>query len=165
MSDACIKLSSVDYHVDEIIQEMGLDDQLINVKKRLTCQRNSRSKVLSIYAVQKDAEEIDETLMKMKSPMCKHMSHRKTMAEERLVAMHHNDVRNIKGKDETLHNVNLKDEVWDAENSHFVMLESILMKVTHENHPLFLASEQGAGKFHCDVITVMNLRAKMHSKI
>ena len=102
---------------------------------------------MSICAVQEDAEEIDEILMKMKSPRCKHVYHRKTAAKERLAPMNYNDVYNAKGKHETLCDVKLKEEVWGVENSRHVALESILMKLTHENHPLFLTANQGAVKF------------------
>ena len=154
----------MDYHIDEIIKEMKLNDKVIDIKKRFTYERKSRSKVLSIYAIQEDADEIDEALLKMESPRYKYLSYRKTTSEERLAAMYHNDVRNIKVKYETLYDVNLKDEVWDTTNSCYVTLESILMKLMNESNPLFLAAEQGAGKFRNDVNVVINPRVKMHSK-
>ena len=92
------------------------------------------------------------------------MSCRKTVVEERLAAMHYNNVHGVKGKCEILHDVNLKDEVWDVKNSCHLTLESFVMKAMHENHPLFLATEQGAGIFHNDLNIVINARVKMHSK-
>ena len=47
----------------------------------------------------------------MKSPRYKYVSYKKTTSEERLAAMHHNDVRNNKAKFETLYDIKLKDEV------------------------------------------------------
>ena len=55
--------------------------------------------------------------------------------------MHHDNVRNINTKYETLCNITSKDEVWDAVNNCHMTLESILMKVNYENHLLFLAVE------------------------
>ena len=92
------------------------------------------------------------------------MSYKKTASEERLAAMHHNDVKNIKVKYETLHDMNLKEEVWDTNSSRYITLESILMKLTHKNHPLFLAVEQGAGKFENNVNAVLNPRVKNQAK-
>ena len=43
--------------------------------------------------MQDDAEEIDEALSKIVLPRCRCLFHRKTMSEERLAAMHHNDVK------------------------------------------------------------------------
>ena len=164
LSGAYVKLASVDYHIDEIIDELKLDDKSIDIKKRFTYERNSRSKVLVIYAVHEDADEIEENLLKMKSPRYKYVSYKKTTSEERLAAMHHNDVRNNKAKFETLYDIKLKDEVWNTENSCYETLESILMKLTNENHPLFLAAEQGAGKFQKNVNVVLNPRVKKYAR-
>ena len=55
--------------------------------------------------------------------------------------MHHNDVKNIKARFETLYGVNLKDEVWDTVNDCYVILEQVLMNEKNENDPLFFAVE------------------------
>ena len=159
-----VKLASVDYHVDEIIDTMELDGKSIDIKKRFTYERNSRSKVLSVCAVNEEADQIDEKLLKLESPRYKYVSHKKMTSEERLAAMHHNDVKNIKAKYETLCDMNLKEEVWDTKSSRYVTLESMLMTLKHENHPLFLAAEQGAGKFKNNVNVVLNPRVKNQAK-
>ena len=61
--------------------------------------------------------------------------------------MHHNDVKNIKSRYKMLYEVNLKDDVWDKVNNCYVKLEQVLMTENNGNDPLFLAVEQGAGKF------------------
>ena len=63
-----VKLASVDYHIDEIIDKMELDSKSIDIKKRFTYERNSRSKALSICAVHEEADQIDNKLLKLKSP-------------------------------------------------------------------------------------------------
>lgn len=146
MSGTYVKLASTDYHIDELFSDLELEDNAIDIRKRFAYERNSRSKVLSIWAIQDDALEIDEILSNMNSQRYKYLSCRKTTSEERLAAMHHNDVKNIKAKYETLCDITLKEGAWDIEKSAHATLESILMKVKHENHPLFLAAEQGAGK-------------------
>ena len=78
--------------------------------------------------------------------------------------MHYNNVRIIKAKHKTLHDVTLKDEVWHITNSCYVKLESVLMKLKNESQPLFLAAEQGAGNFSNNANAVINPKVEMHSK-
>ena len=78
--------------------------------------------------------------------------------------MHHNDVKNIKSRYETLYEVNLKDYVWDKVNNYYVKLEQVLMMEKNGNDPLFLVVEQGAGKFKQDVNVVINPKTKMQSR-
>ena len=54
---------------------MGLDNSLINIKKRFTYKRNSKSKVLEIYTIYKDADKIDEELCKFISPRYQYLSY------------------------------------------------------------------------------------------
>ena len=141
LSGTYVQLASPEYHIDEIIKEMKLQDCSIDIKKRFTYEHNSRSKVLSIYAVQDEADEIDEVLCKIQSPRYRYLSYRRAILEERLAVMHHNDVKNIKTHFEILYGVNLKDEVWDTVNDCYAILEQVLMNEKNENNPLFLAVE------------------------
>ena len=63
-----------------------------------------------------------------------------------------------------LYEVNLKDDVWDKVNNCYVKLEQVLMMEKNDNNPLFLAVEQGAGKFKQDVNVVINPKTKMQSR-
>ena len=68
MSGTYVQLASPEYHIDEIIKEMKLQDCSIDIKKQFTYEHYSRSKVLSIYAIQDEADEIDEVLCNIQSP-------------------------------------------------------------------------------------------------
>ena len=114
--------------------------------------------------MQDDAEVIDEALLKITSHRHRHLYYKKTIPEERLVAMCHDDVKNIKSRCETLCNVNLKEKAWNTAISRHVTLESVMMKAKIDNNPLFLAAEQGAGKFSNSVNVVINPKTKAQSK-
>jgi len=78
--------------------------------------------------------------------------------------MYRNDRHNIRARYETLYDVNLKDEVWDVEKNEYVKLEEVLVKVTSDKDPLFLAVEQGAGKLKKDVNVVINPHTRVKSR-
>ena len=164
LSGTYVKLASLDYYINKIIEEMNLEDNTIDIKKRFTYERNTRSKVLTVYAIEEEAKEVDEKLCELVSPGYKYVSYRNTSSDERLVAMYHNERKNIKSRYETLYNVNLKDEVWDGERNKYVKLEKVLMEASNNNDQLFLAVEQGAGKYKKDVNVVINPKTRIKSR-
>ena len=156
LSGAHVKLASQEKYSNEIIEEMELDQNLINIKKEHTCEKGNRSKVLSVYAVEREAKEIDEASCELKSPRYACMSYRHATSDERLAAMHRNDRCNIKSRYETLFNVNLKEDVWDEKKNKYVKLEEFLVEVKKDENPLFLAIEKGTGKHDKDANAVIN---------
>ena len=68
LSGTYIKLASTDYYIDKLIEDMVLDVNSINIKKRFIYERNSRSKVLTVYEIQEEANEVDEVLCNLVSP-------------------------------------------------------------------------------------------------
>ena len=84
---------------------------MIDAKKRNTYENGSRSKILSVYVIESETKEVDEILCLMKSPRFKYVSYRNSTSKDRLAAMYYNDMKNGKGKYETLENENLKVKV------------------------------------------------------
>ena len=62
-----------------------------------------------------------------------------------MAAMHANELVNVKAQYETLFNVKLKDMV--QFNNEDYILGKILKDAIYNEYPLFLAVEQGEGKF------------------
>lgn len=165
LSGTYVKLASQEKYSDEIIEAMDLNQNLIDIKKEYTYEKGTRSKVLAIYAVEREAKEIDEVLCDLKSPRYSYMSYKHTTSDERLAAMYRNDRNNIKSRYETLFEVNLKEEVWDNKKDQYVKLEEFLVEVKHNENPLFLAIEKGAGKHEKDVNVVINPQTRVQSRL
>ena len=68
--------------------------------------------------------------------------------------MHSNEMTNIKSRFETLYNVKLNDTVYQGIEQ--TTLEDILLKEKYGIHNLFLAIEQGCGKFSNHINVVLN---------
>ena len=102
---------------------MQLQNDEINIKKRFTCEYGLRLKVLSIYAIKDEAQEIDKELCQIQSPRHHYLSCCTAAPEERLTAIHYNDAKNAKSRCETLHRMKLKDKVQNAENNKHATLE------------------------------------------
>ena len=137
---------------------MNLEEEIIDIKKRFTYEKNTRSKVLTVYAIENEAQDVDERLCEIKSLRYTYVSYRNTTSKERLTAMYHNDKKNVKARYETLVNVNLKVEVWDNKNEKYLLLEKVLIEVKSNNDKLFLVVEQGVEKYKKNVNLVVNLK-------
>ena len=57
-----VNLASLDLYIKEILQLAKLDLEVIEIKKKITFEKKTSSKVLMIYAVQDKAQEIDEQI-------------------------------------------------------------------------------------------------------
>ena len=67
-----------------------------------------RSKMIVIYTIKKEAQEIDLHLTKIKMPTFQYFSFKHSLSEERIAAIHTNELINVKARYETLFNVNLE---------------------------------------------------------
>ena len=74
------------------------------------------------------------------------MSHKLNASDERIGAMHYNDVMNIKARHETLIGASTNERIV-VDSVRKETLESMLMKVQDRNDKLFIAVGQGVGKF------------------
>ena len=136
---------------------MKLSEGLIDIKKEHTCEKRKRSKVLAVYAIERNASQINEDFSKLTNASTRHqfISYRKTTSEERLASMHHNEMTNIKARCESLFNASLKEPVLVSSRRH-ERLETAIMKANYNGHRLFLAAEQGSGTYENSVTVVIN---------
>ena len=88
-----------------------MKDSSIIIKKRFTYKRDSRSKVLTIFATQVDANKIDKSLCKIILLKYRYLLFRKATLEESLAAMYQNEVKYIRSRYKKLYDVKLKDKV------------------------------------------------------
>ena len=75
-----------------------------------------------------------------------------------MAALHANEMVNIKARCETLHDVELNQQVKYEEKEE--RLGKTLRDANYKGCPLFLAIEDGSGKFEKDVHVVINPRVK-----
>ena len=71
--------------------------------------------------------------------------------------MHHNEMTNIKARYESLFNASLKERVLVSSRRH-ERLETVIMKANYNGSRLFLAAEQGSGKYENSVTVIINPR-------
>ena len=64
-----------------------------------------------VHAIEKEANQIDLQLTMINTPTCQYLSFKHSSAEERMVAMHANEMINFKAQYKTLYNINLETEV------------------------------------------------------
>ena len=62
-----VQLASPDYYINEITNDMNLEEGIIDIKKRFIYEKNTRSKVLTVYAIENEAQDVDERLCEIKS--------------------------------------------------------------------------------------------------
>ena len=128
LTGPCVKLSSPKHCINELNESLITEEGAIDVKKQHAYEKGSRSKVLVAHVIETEAREVDEMLCLTQSPRFKHTSCRQTTSQDRLVAMHANEMKNGCRKYETLENVNLKDKVLDEIKDEHVTLETVLME-------------------------------------
>ena len=150
-----VKIAAPKYYITDLKRKLDITNNLIDVKKEYTYDKGKRSKVLAVYAIEKEAENIDAQLKRLKSKRYRYLSYKFHSSDERMGAMHYNDVINVKARYETLIDASLNEKIKN-ESSMQETLESILMKVQNGNDNLFLAVEQGVGKYENNITVIIN---------
>jgi len=152
-----VKLASEEYYIKDISKRLKIPSGMIDIKKEYTFEKGKRSKVLSVYVIEKKALEINEECSKLTNNRYQFVSYRKTTSEERLASMHHNKMTNVKARYESLYNASLKELILVSNKCH-ERLETVIMKANHNGSRLFLAAEQGSGQYKNSVTVVINPR-------
>ena len=152
-----VKLASADYCIEDINKRLKLSEGLIDIKKECTRERRKRSKVLAVYAIERNASQINEDFSELTNTSTRYqfISYRKTTSEERLASMCHNEVTNIKARYESLFNASLKELVF-VSSRRYERLETVIMKANCDGYKLCLAAEQGSGTYENSVTVVIN---------
>ena len=157
-----VKIASTKYYVEEVKERLQVQENLIDVKKECTHDKGKRSKVLAVHATQESAAQFDK-MLDVKSKRFRHMSCKRSTSDSRLAAMHFNEMANRRGRYETLFNASLKEKLI-IENEGEVTFESYLMSLKDGDQKLFIATEQGAGKYQNDVTVIINPKANKSAK-
>lgn len=150
-----VKIAASKYYITDIKRRLDINENVIEVKKEYTYDKGKRSKALVIYATENEAEKIDKKLKNMKSKRYRYLSYRLNTSEDRMGAMHYNDVINIKARYETLIDASLDESIM-IESKRQETLESRLMSVQDGNDKLFLAVEQGVGTYENNITVIIN---------
>ena len=105
------KLASLENYVEDINSRLNVSSRIIDIKKEYTYEKGKQSKALMIYVVASHVNQVLEAMKKIKNARCKFVSCKHATLVERLASMHHNDMKNIKAKHESLDNAMLNKRV------------------------------------------------------
>ena len=111
-----------------------------------------------MYGLESEANRLDNELVSTKHNGFKCISCKKSNSQQRVAAMHYNDMINIKTRYETLFDVNVEDET-KFENKPW-KLKDLLLNQKVNDSKLFTAVEQGAGKAFQNVHIMLNPKVK-----
>ena len=100
------------------------------------------------------SKKIDEMLTELKMDGLKHVSLKHATTEERLVAMHCNEMKNVKARRETLFIVRKWQLIKTKDET--TSVEQLIRNIKVNGVNLFLVVEQDSGQFVNDVQVVMN---------
>ena len=156
------KIASTKYCVEEVKERLQVQENLIDVKKECTYDKGKRSKALAVHATQDCAAQFDK-MLDIKSKRFRYASCKRSTSDSRLAAMHFNEMANRRGRCETLLNASLKEKL-TIENEREATFESYLMSLKDGDQKLFIAMEQGAGKYQNDVTVIINPKANKSAK-
>ena len=90
------QLVSIDWYQTHLEDSLILDKGLIEIRKEYTCEKNMKLKVLMIYAVETQVQDIDDSLLELVDTNLKCISYKHTTSAEQLTSMHANECKNIK---------------------------------------------------------------------
>ena len=155
-------LASMKQYVKEINEMMEIDKGCIKIRKDFICEKDTKSKVFRIFCMESKAKEVNEVLTGLANKIIRYISYQDPIVEDRLAAMHANKIFNAKGRYKTLEDVNVKQIVKFNETQY--EFGKLLKSIKKDQSPLFLAVEQGAGKFQNHANVIMNLRMKNEAK-
>ena len=165
LSDTYVKLASPKHYIQDLNRKLQIQEGRIDIKKEYTYEKGKRSKVLTVYAISSEVKEINERLCQVKFSRYRYISYKNTPSDLKLASMHTNEMKNIKAKYETIYNMSLTDDyVLLKETRSYQKLEKYLMGLKVNNDQLFLAAEQGSGKFEDNVTVVINPRTASQSR-
>ena len=158
-----IQLASPKRYIEELNKMLSFTKGVMEIKKKYTYEKNTRSKVLMIYAIISEADNVDKSLENIESERYLYVSFKRISSNNRLVAMQLNEIVNTKLRYETLFKAKLNDMV--IKEGKKVKLEELLLKEKVNDSSLFIAVEQGVGQHTKDVYIVMNLRMKNKARL
>ena len=153
-----IQMAAPEAHVNQINAEANLDDKVIEIKKKVTFERGTSSKVLMMCALEDEANTADKTMFDTEFKRFQHVSYKLTSSKQRLASMHANEMNNEKARFETLYETQVEDKVF-VENEK-IALADVILSAKHNDIELFLAIEQGSGATSRHTHVVLNPQVK-----
>ena len=157
-----VQIAAPSLYVNEINKKVRLHQGRIEIKKKITFEKNFKSKVLMIYAMEQEAKETDQKILNTTFDGFKYVSFRLSSSSQRLAAMHSNDMLNPKARFETLHNTNLNNTVLYQGLEY--KLKNLIQLVEVKDMKLFLAIEQGSGKNSKNTYVVINPKTRNRAR-
>jgi len=140
-----VQLAAPDRYVQEINEEALICHGAIEIKKRITFEKGVASKVLMVYTIIDEASQLDRQIFNAKYKVFKYVSYKLLDSDQCLAAIHNNEMTNVKARFETLYNTNLKETIYKVAEQ--TTIQEAILNAKHNDNDLFLAIEQGSGKF------------------
>ena len=81
---------------------------MLETSKKVVYERNVRSKIIVVCAIENKVNDVYLKLTKMKSTTHQHVSFKNSSPEERVAATHANELINVKARYETLRDVKIE---------------------------------------------------------
>ena len=135
---------------------------MIEIKKDQIYKKGNKLKVLAVYYINLEAEEINNELLSLKNDSYKYMLYKYTTSNKRLVVIHANEIINVKARYEMLGNIIVNQNMKFINNSY--EMNTLLKSIRINKMPLFLAVKQGSSKFESHTHMVINLRMKKQAR-
>ena len=157
-----LKIATPKNYEEKIYNATQLEEGMIEIKKKITFEQNSKSRVFMVYELEDEAANIDEQMCDATFDGFKHLSYKLDQPMAQIAAIHANDVLNVKARFEMLHGAKVDDEVHKDGKQR--KLEDSLREQKIDEEPLFITVEQGSGKSSLDVHAVMNPRTMSQGK-
>ena len=133
---------------------MKLEEGIVEIKKECIYEKDVRSKVLTINVMSSHSKKRYEMLTELKINGIKHVSLKHATTEERLAAIHCNEITYFKARHDTLFNVRKRQLIKTKNETKSV--EQLIENVQANKADLFLDIEQGSSKFINDIHVFMN---------
>ena len=147
-------LSNTNTHNNETNKKMKLEEGIIEIKKECIYEKDVRSKVLKMNAKSPNSEKTEEMLTELKMDGMKNASYSHTTSEERLAAMHCNEMQNAKARYRALFDARKKQLTKIKDET--MSVEQVIRNVKVNGDNLFLGIQQGSRKHSKDVQVVTN---------
>ena len=122
-------------HVLKKWAKTKLEDGVVEIKKEFICEKDARSKVLSIHVASSHSKKIDEMLKELKIDGIRNVSFKRASTEERVAVMHCNEMKNFKARYETLFNVRNRQLI--KTNDETISVEQLMRNIKVNEANLF----------------------------
>ena len=157
-----VNAASPEFYIKQLGLKNDQFDRSVEIRKQMTYERGVRSKVLVVHGIEQEADKIDMKIMSNQYEGFKYLSYKRSKAEERMAAIHYNDVINVKARYEILFGAKVDDIV--QYNGKTTKLKRLLLDLNDKGEKLILAVEQGSGVAKNNIQVILNPQIKEKAK-